>query len=168
MFLKKRFYLHCICQWLSFSFKDISIISLFYIAIAIVFYRWLLLYFILFKSLNKREIGKYIYIYIYINKRPKKAIISLRELKTSSFIRQASPAQKTLSFIIHSLSKTQKAIVWQRSSRRRRSKEEMAAMAALQSSVATLSLSSSNSFFGQRLSLPSLSFPQVRFYLLYI
>lgn len=38
----------------------------------------------------------------------------------------------------------------------------MAAMAALQSSMATLSLSSSNSFFGQRLSLPSLSFPQVK------
>ncbi|KAJ6966612.1 hypothetical protein NC652_004235 [Populus alba x Populus x berolinensis] len=36
----------------------------------------------------------------------------------------------------------------------------MAAMAALQSSMATLSLSSSNSFFGQRLSLPSLSLPQ--------
>ncbi|KAJ6950369.1 50S ribosomal protein L24 [Populus alba x Populus x berolinensis] len=38
----------------------------------------------------------------------------------------------------------------------------MAAMAALQSSMATLSLSSSNSFFGQRLSLPSLSLPQVK------
>ncbi|KAG6793938.1 hypothetical protein POTOM_003164 [Populus tomentosa] len=38
----------------------------------------------------------------------------------------------------------------------------MAAMAALQSSMATLSLSSSSSFFGQRLSLPSLSLPQVK------
>ncbi|KAG5255122.1 hypothetical protein OIU76_019177 [Salix suchowensis] len=38
----------------------------------------------------------------------------------------------------------------------------MAAMAALQSSVASLSLSSSNSSFVQRLPLPSLSLPQVK------